>query len=152
MPALVGPQQGAAVAATLAADAPVRIGALTLPFGPRLIQEQHQARLAVQKGINATFFWDYGQEPVQYTIEGWASQSDLGIGGDLSGDVALMRKILAQFPTASTVQRLQVPSQGIATMVILQSAVVSEDAQQGPREPFYHLVFLEASQSNPGQA
>lgn len=136
---------------TIAADAPVRIGTKLLPFGPRLVQEQHQARLAVQKGINATFYWDYGQEPITYTIEGWASQSSYGIGADIEGDVALVRDILAQFPTATTVQRLQIPSQGIATSVILQTATISEDAQQGPNAPFYQLVFLEASQSNPGQ-
>lgn len=136
---------------TIAADAPVRIGTKLLPFGPRLVQERHEARLAVQKGINATFYWDYGQEPVAYTIEGWASQSPYGIGADIEGDVALVREILAQFPTSTTVQRLQIPSQGIATSVILQTATISEDAQQGPNAPFYQLVFLEASQSDPGQ-
>lgn len=152
MPALTTPGGASAVspAVAVAPDAPVRVGDVLLPFGPRLVQEQHQARLAVQKGIGATFYWDYGQEPVQYTIEGWASQDDAGIGADPEGDTKLLRSLLAQFPDASTMRRLQIPSLGISDNVILQSGVVSEDAEQGPREPFYHLVFLQASTSGAG--
>lgn len=150
MPALL--DGGGSAGVPIPADAPVRIGAKVLVFGPRTVQETRDARLAIQKGINATFYWDYGFEPVQYIITGWSTVADYTIGGNLDGDMQQIRDILAQFPTPTTVQRLLIPSAGVAAPVVLKSYQISEDAQLGPGEPLYQLTFLEASASNPGQA
>jgi hypothetical protein len=118
---------------------PVKIGALSFPWGPYHVNRVRQPNVYRQQGINAWLLNDYGELPRAYLLEGYATEK----GAPYWPDPSQVAQINAQFPTGTTAVPLLVPYMGINTTVRLLRLTDDTDSTHGPGEVTFRLEVEE---------
>lgn len=133
---------------TIPPSAPVSIGNIVLPFGPRSLEYHLEPFVARQDAISASIVWDYGYKPEIFILRGYPSEDDpmstsnaRGASIMPEGNRFQIRSIIGQFDPSTRVQELHIPTLGVQASVRLLSADITDDADVAPKESLYVLQF-----------